>query len=285
MEIEDRREDALWYAKQGIPIFPLFTNWLIGGVMRCSCGKCAPGEINSGKHPNPIYAPRGFYDASCDPAIVDNWWRGVPNANIGLPTGRGTVVVDTDPRNGGNETLAKLQAAHGAFPRTCEVLSGGGGPHFYFKYDKPLKSGKLGPGVDLKADGGYVVAPPSRHLSGNLYEWRDRAPRAALPVWIAQAKPARATAKGDRDWQTIADEIAPNGSRRDKLLKIIGHLSVKGVNKTLCYGLMKSFNQTHCAPPLEARELEAFIEDIWSKDRKRRLDTTVQATEKTYDRR
>jgi hypothetical protein len=99
------------------------------------------------------------------------------------------MVVDIDPRNGGGETLAKLEREHGAFPRDAAVITGGGGIHPYFRYRKEIAIKSLGdafgPGVDLKADGGYVLAPPAVHKSGNRYRWlraKRRVPSA--PKWL-----------------------------------------------------------------------------------------------------
>jgi hypothetical protein len=121
-----------------------------------------------------IKGSRGVLDASKDPAQIRMWWAHYPNAGIGIATGApsGIFVVDVDPRNGGDETLGRLEGEHGALPTTPRALTGGGGAHYLFRYPSGLElRGRLGEGVDIKSTGGYVVAPPSVHPSGVSYRW------------------------------------------------------------------------------------------------------------------
>lgn len=154
---------ASWYASHGLRIFPL--HGVVSG--RCSCGKSACPS--AGKHP---ITPRGFKDATADAAQVEAWWQLHPHANIGIPTGgpSGLLVVDCDPRNGGPSERSDFVEQFGPVPETGEVSTGGGGRHFYFRYPGGPVPKALAEGVDLKGEGGYVVAPPSLHLSGKRYE-------------------------------------------------------------------------------------------------------------------
>lgn len=114
--------------------------------------------------------------ASNDPAQIRKWWTKWPNANIGIHTGKsGLVVLDVDPRNGGNESLANLITIHGGeFLSKAEVITGGGGKHYYYAVNenetRQLPS-SLGNGLDLLCGKKYVIAPPSIHPSGNVYAW------------------------------------------------------------------------------------------------------------------
>jgi hypothetical protein len=113
---------------------------------------------------SPIKGSHSFKDATSDVAVVEQWWQETPNANIGLATGAITVL-DVDPRNGGHLTLADLEAKHGPLPYTVESQTGNYGRHLFFQCpDMPIRTGTnaLGPGLDIKGDGGYVVLPPSR---------------------------------------------------------------------------------------------------------------------------
>src|SRR5215210_655013 len=154
---------ALAYASRGVPVFP-----------------CEPG----GKRP---LTYNGFWDASADPRRVEVWWRRWPGANIGVPTGgrSGLLVLDVDPGSGGPESLAALERAHGPLPKTARTRTGGGGMHVFFGYpageEVRNSAGRLGPGLDVGGEGGYVVVPPSR--TRGAYEWLDRAPLAD-PVWL-----------------------------------------------------------------------------------------------------
>lgn len=137
----------------------------------------------------------GFHDASNDLELTRARWLRYPSANVGIATGRrsGVVVLDVDPRNGGHRTLAQLIAKHGPLPHTLMAYTGGGGEHYFFSYpqDREVRCGVLAPGLDIKADGGYVVAAPSLHPSGNEYQWAVEAqPGVAelmpLPAWVLE---------------------------------------------------------------------------------------------------
>jgi len=155
---------------------------------RCSCGdrECpAPG-----KHTHGPWKQRMLDAAGVEQ--VQRWWRRWPDANVGIVTGAvsGLVVLDLDPRHGGGESLAALEAEHGALPRTVESLTGGGGQHFYFRHPgTSVPSRPIAPGLDLKGDGGLVVSPPSGHVSGRAYAWESGcAPGEVLladvPRWL-----------------------------------------------------------------------------------------------------
>ena len=141
---------------------------------------CEPG----GKTP---LTYNGFWDATTDPRRVEIWWDRWPYANVGVPTGErsGLLVLDVDPRDGGPQSLVALERAHGPLPRTARARTGGGGVHVYFRYpageEVRNSAGRLGPGLDVRGEGGYVVAPPSRTRSA--YDWLDRAPPAD-PAWL-----------------------------------------------------------------------------------------------------
>jgi hypothetical protein len=156
---------------------------------RCSCGKDCGKDI--GKHPRIKDWPR---TATRDPDLITRWWTQWPEANIGILTGAksGILVVDIDPRNGGDLTVDDLEAEHGKFPPTVESHTGGGGRHLAYQHpggEVRCGTETLGPGVDIKGDGGYIVAPPSLHASGRRYEWEasshpNDVPLTPLPAWI-----------------------------------------------------------------------------------------------------
>jgi hypothetical protein len=160
---------ALAYADRGWAVLRIY------GIHqgRCMCGK---DDCNAGKHP---WTEHGFKDATTDPTTIQCWFLATPQANVGIATGAvsGLVVLDVDPRHGGEESLRRLEARYGPLPPTAEVASGGGGRHFYFQHPGPetvvrtrAKFDEF-PGLDLKADGGCVVAPPSVHATGHRYRW------------------------------------------------------------------------------------------------------------------
>ena len=143
---------------------------------------CEPG----GKRP---LTPSGFWDATTDPRRVRAWWGRRPSANVGVPTGRrsGLVVLDVDRGGGGPESLAALEREHGPAPETARARTGGGGAHLFFRYPPGREvrnsAGVLGPGLDVRGEGGYVVVPPSR--TRGAYGWVDRSPLAEA-AWLLE---------------------------------------------------------------------------------------------------
>jgi putative DNA primase/helicase len=175
---------ALGYASRGWPVLPL--HWPIEG--RCSCWKkhhCA----NPGKHP---LTPHGKDDASTDPATIRRWWERWPEANIGIATGKqsGFLVLNINPRDGLD--LDDFMEILGFFDDNLKfpaALTGGAGLHYYFQYpedDLEIPEQLPGfPGIYLMGAGDYVVAPPSRHASGECYKWTPgskAAPIVPLPA-------------------------------------------------------------------------------------------------------
>ena len=169
-------EAALGYARSGWPVFPVWHPTENGG---CSCpsGLDCPSPA---KHPMGDLVPRGLKHATTDPDIIRAWWTRRPQANIGMATGRrsGVVVIDVDLDKGGFETLAALIHQHEEWPVTPAVRTGGGGLHFFFCYPEGAKirndaGRKLGPGLDVRGEGGYVLLPPSTHATRRIYEWQE----------------------------------------------------------------------------------------------------------------
>jgi hypothetical protein len=159
---------ALAYAAKGWHVFPVHS--ISNG--KCTCGKqeCE----HAGKHPR---TQHGLHDTTIDPETIKRWWAFAwPDANIGIATGEvsGIVVLDIDPRHGGDKSLAEIEERFGRLPNTLRSKTGGGGWHFFFRHPGHyVKSITIMPGVDIKADGGYAVAPPSLHISGKSYEWEE----------------------------------------------------------------------------------------------------------------
>jgi hypothetical protein len=142
---------ALDYAKQGWRVFPC---------------------IKRGKRP----LIKNWQElATTDARVVQGWWKQWPDANVAVVTGAssGVFVLDVDGADG-EVSLAILQDEHGPLPGTLESRTGGGGRHLFFKHDgTPVKNstGKLGKGLDVRGDGGYVIVPPSVHETGSPYVW------------------------------------------------------------------------------------------------------------------
>ena len=127
----------------------------------------------------PFAGSHGFRDAVSDPYEINALWDRYPGADgVGIATGvlSGIWVLDVDIKNGhrGDDTLHELERINGKLCPTVEVLTPTGGRHLYFVYDERVHSsaGTLGDGLDIRSDGGYVVAPGSRHNDSTArYEW------------------------------------------------------------------------------------------------------------------
>jgi Bifunctional DNA primase/polymerase, N-terminal len=123
------------------------------------------------KEPNGRLVHNGFLNATTDRGIIENWWRRDMSANIGVACApSGVVVIDVDPRNGGDDTLPALEKELGSLPVTWTCLTPSGGQHRYFRDSVGHYVGTLGDGIDIKFHG-YVVAPPSIHPDGGTYAW------------------------------------------------------------------------------------------------------------------
>lgn len=163
---------ALAYAQRGWHVLPL-----------------VPGE----KRPMGKLVPRGALDATIDGETIRRWWQAVPTAGIGIAMApSGLVALDIDPRNGGAETFDALQAEHGSLRSEVMAYTGGGGEHHVFVLPPGSTAalpGKLGPGVDVKANG-YICVEPSLHPSGKKYGWEagssplDGVAPSPLPDWL-----------------------------------------------------------------------------------------------------
>lgn len=123
------------------------------------------------KVPHGRLAPTGFKSATVDLARIKRWWSESPESGVGIACAlSGFVVIDVDPRNGGDDTLGALERDLGPLPRTWTSLTGGGGQQFFFRDTVGDYAATLGEGIDLKFNG-YVVAPPSTHPNGATYRW------------------------------------------------------------------------------------------------------------------
>ena len=192
---------ALEYAARGFPVFP-----------------CKPRS----KEPA---TPHGFKDATTDPAKIRAFWKTEPLANVAIATGAASVfVLDVDGLEG-EASLAALLSKNGPLPRTTEVQTGRGRQLHFAGCGLPSSAGKLGPGLDTRGRGGYVVAPPSIHPNGTRYAFTYQDGLAKAPAWLAAsfAKPeppprpapvavkpssGRSTPYGRKALDGLTDEVA-----------------------------------------------------------------------------
>lgn len=253
----DMAAAAAWYARAGYAVIPLHTPHAGG----CSCGH--PECPSPGKHPRTTH---GCKDATSDAATVAEWWTRWPEANIGIATGpeHNLLVIDLDPRNGGPSTYGELIDMLGGsadWPRTCEVMTGGGGRHLYFRYNAPGPvPSTLAEGIDVKYAGGYVLAPPSLHVSGNRYDVDD--PRGAkaflhvapLPEVLIEVFKVRRAQRAPTP-PPAADDVWPTGTRHTRMVSLAGTLRARGLSPPALAAALAAENQTRCSPPLPPGEV------------------------------
>lgn len=243
--------------QQGWAVFPVFE---LGADGKCSCGNddCS----NPGKHPR---ISGGFKNASKDSALIRNWWRQNPRANIGVATGRvsGFFAIDIDPRHGGNESWTVLLEQNELLPNTVESITGSNGRHFLFKCPtKPVKnSANLRPGVDVRGDGGYIVVPPSNHVAGRNYAWSDGKSPAQIevspaPEWVVNFATQKKLEQVDNAGALL------DGSRNNTLTKIAGGLKSRGLDKDAILAALLGINKVSCKPPLAESEVAAIANSI-----------------------
>jgi predicted P-loop ATPase len=236
---------ALYYASRNWPVFPLHSI----KNEKCTCGAFACGR--AGKHPR---IENGLTGASTDPEVIRAWWRKWPQANIGLRTGNGLIVIDIDPRHGGTEGLAAVEQANAPLPPTLESATGGGGKHLLFSVTEELRNSaaSLGNGVDVRGDGGYIVAPPSIHISGGTYQWASTDDVAALPQWVFEA-----LRKPKAPLGAVPDNVI-HGERNITLFKHGAKLRNQGFEYSEIFAALKAMNEGRCRPPLDVAEVHTI---------------------------
>lgn len=242
-------DHALFYCRRGWSVIPI-----------------RPG----GKQP--LVRWQRFQGERADEALVTRWFRRWPDANVAIVTGAvsGLVVFDVDPAHGGDDSLAALERRFGALPETVEVLTGGGGRHLYFGHPGIFFPNRVGirPGLDLRGDGGYVVAPPSLHPSGRRYMFEvshhpEDLPVAPLPAWLRDLDSLGAHRSGHPRsyWRALAAEGVREGERNNTIASLTGHLLWHGVDPVVIEELLQCWNLVRCQPPLDGSEV---ARTVWS---------------------
>jgi bifunctional DNA primase/polymerase-like protein/primase-like protein len=224
--------------------------------------------------------PHGFLDASTDEGVVTRWWQIEPNYNIGIATGAisNLFVLDIDGLDAEIE-LRKLEAAHGTLPATVEVITGKG-RHLYFRHPgKPVKNSasKLAEGLDIRGDGGFVVAPPSVHPSGKQYCWSVDSARAIAspPAWLIGMVTAPSNGNGTAfptppsEWCELV-AVVKEGRRDCTLAKVAGCLLRRYVDPLLTLELVQALNTARCQPPLPEADVHRIVDSICGRELKRR---------------
>ena len=214
-----------------------------------------------------------FQEAPAGAAAIRDWFGRWPDANLAIVTGAvsGLVVIDVDPAHGGEDGLDALTREHTALPATVEARTGGGGRHLYFAHPGGEMRNRVGlaPGVDLRGDGGYIVAPPSIHPNGRPYRWQpgldpDSVAPAPLPDWLRRlvAGPEEHRGHTLAHWRRLVDAGVAEGERNNTIASLAGHLLWHGVDPRVVLELLLCWNRERCRPPLSDDEVERTVRSI-----------------------
>jgi len=222
--------------------------------------------------------PHGVAHATCDPDVIRYWWARWPSANIAIAC-HSLLVVDVDPRNGGDRNIKALLDEHGPFPVTPTQKTGGGGLHYLFKRPTSTLPVKLIGGVDLiHGPRKYIVAAPSSFSHSRNYEWLTppTTSLAAPPDWLVnfwprgKARPSQATAPQTVDPSSrlkratayarrIPPAVSGQGGHDHTFLTACRIVRGFLLNADEAYAVMCEWNRT-CQPPWSEHNLRRKID-------------------------
>jgi len=202
------------------------------------------------------YTAHGLKDATETQSGVKEFWTKWPDAGIGMPTDL-FIVLDFDAKGGGAESQKKLENDYGKLPKTRVHRTGGGGLHFIYRNPNgsdirnSVEAGGY-KGLDIRANGGYIVMPPSLHQSGKRYSLLQDSPIIDAPSWVAglagKPKPLSTIAPGEV-------VIFHNTTRNVSLIRLAGSLRRNGMNEDGILISLLETNKRQCDPPLEEKEV------------------------------
>jgi putative DNA primase/helicase len=245
---------ALAYAEHGWPVFSLHS--MVNG--KCSCRQQC---TSPGKHPR---TPNGFYAATTDEAKIKAWWSIEPPANIGVPTGRmsGLVVLDIDPKHSGPDSWGQVSAGQTPIV-TATTTTGSGGTHYIFQNPGvSLKNSEseIAPGLDTRAEGGYIVAPPSNHISGGCYSWVSLIEPAVVPAWLLALWPKLGQVSNTPPPAVLGD--VTDGHRNSTLVSWAGSMHRRGMSRAAILAALLVENETRCKPPLAEKVVHTIVNSM-----------------------
>jgi len=244
---------ALKIAGKRKPVFP------------CKADKAPYYEKNVLEH--------GGRDATTDPRKITAWWAKWPEANIGIPTGKasGLLIVDLDTYKPGAMTVAGFEEKYGTISHTPTVRTGSGGLQFYFAYPDGEEirnsAGMLGPHVDVRGEGGYILAPPS--VTTERYEWVNKAPPAPVPPKLLEALRDEPRSPGkpatSRSRASTPDEGGPipEGARDETLTRVAGRLHDGTRDLSQLEDDLQAANESRCVPPLPAPQVRKIARSVY----------------------
>ena len=274
--MNELKEAALQYANIGLAVFPLIE-----------------------KDKRPLTA-NGFKDATTNPAKIEEWWAIHPNANVGIATGQvsgGLVAIDMDVDK------EKDKDGYHTFTKWCDdnflilpdswlSITGRGGYHLFYKSAFPVPS-KIGwlEDVDIRADGGYVVAPPSIHPNGTRYEW-EQAPDEYELITSDDTEvefifnSVLVDNKASKAEPLKVPEEIPEGHRDEYMFKLACKYQAMGMSDSEMMAALMVANKERCKPPLSDREIQKKLKQAqkYQKGEVVSVNADTVAQRKTYNK-
>lgn len=269
-KLSKKGKAALIYAKKmKWLVFPLHTPTTNG----CSCQNLTCQNI--GKHPR---TKNGLNDATTRLDVIEDWWKKWPNSNIGIQTGVSSdlAVLDIDIKNNGYRSLAKLIEENKDLPETIKSSTGSGGMHILFKYSGGIRNlTEFYPGIDVRGEGGYIVAPPSLHFSKKKYEWHSsnrplEINLVKMPIWLfnkLNESKSLVRRKPDKYWEIILKGVK-EGERNTSTASLAGYLLRHGISASVTLELLFLWNERN-EPPESLDTIERTFNSILKKELKR----------------
>ena len=214
------------------------------------------------------YTPHGCKDAKKDPQAIKAWWQRYPSASIGVATGLPSqllvIDLDIDENKGldGMRELREWEKDHKELPETVSAITGRGGSHFYFKYDGSEKYGNRAgilDGIDVRGDGGYVIAPPSLHPNGTEYQWENDPDDADMSEITDTVKEFLSIGQNvSHETFKLPDKVMP-GKRNDTIYKLACSMQAKGASDESILAACMSENKAKCTPALTDEEVKKAV--------------------------
>lgn len=230
--------------------------------------------------------PHGFKDANKDPEKHREWANECADYNVAYATGPASgylLVVDVDVKNGdatGLKSIQSLEKEYGELPPTRKVYTPSGGYHLLYRYPETMKVPSrinFRPRVDVKAEGGYCVAPPSV-IHGEPYFYDEPVlPISRAPSWLLELLCSTQGTK-PRKRKSAQVKLTTIGSRNDSVAFEGFSLLNAGLNPDLLEEELLEYNATHCEPPLSESEVSQIAANVVSSHQKNN-DSVLCATD------
>lgn len=216
----------------------------------------------------------GVKDATTDADVIADGWAQNPSMNVAIACGEpsgGLLVIDVDvdgdTGEDGMEFLAKWEREHGELPETVSAITGRGGSHLYYRVNGRMKN-SVNPdvGVDIRCDGGYVMAPPSIHPNGNAVEWEndphDYEVAVADDNVLAFVEAVRPKGFGKRGKKVDTAKVVKKGGRNNALFKALASARSAGFDDAATETFAQTYNASKLDPPLPSDEVRRTLESV-----------------------